>query len=200
MRAHEFYEKYGGITIILARFMPIVRTFAPFVAGIGKMSYPRFAVYNVAGGAVWVLAFLLAGWWFGGLEIVQKNFQLVIAAIIVISVLPPIVEAVRIVRPGPAARRCVAVGSSTARGASGCDATLWVRPRPMGRRADSVALRHPCAFSMSSSGTASSRPPRRAESWSPTRTSLEPLPSEIMLRYGSAPTSTARGLPWTVRT
>ena len=88
MRAHEFYEKYGGLTIILARFMPIVRTFAPFVAGIGKMSYPRFAVYNVVGGAVWVVSFLVAGWWFGGLEIVQKNFHLVIVAIIVISVLP----------------------------------------------------------------------------------------------------------------
>jgi len=76
--------------------MPIVRTFAPFVAGIGKMSYPRFAVYNVAGGAVWVLSFLMAGWWFGGLETVQKNFHLVIGAIIVISVLPPIIEALRL--------------------------------------------------------------------------------------------------------
>jgi membrane-associated protein len=95
MRAHEFYETYGGLTIILARFMPIVRTFAPFVAGIGRMSYPRFAVYNVVGGAVWVAAFLLAGWWFGGLESVQKNFHLVIGAIIVISILPPIVEALR---------------------------------------------------------------------------------------------------------
>jgi membrane-associated protein len=95
-RAHEFYEKYGGLTIILARFMPIVRTFAPFVAGIGKMSYPRFAVYNVAGGAVWVVAFLLAGWWFGGLASVQKNFHLVIAVIILISILPPIVEWVRV--------------------------------------------------------------------------------------------------------
>jgi membrane-associated protein len=96
MRAHEFYEKYGGLTIILARFMPIVRTFAPFVAGIGKMSYPRFAVYNVTGGAVWVLSFLVAGWWFGGLETVKKNFHLVIGAIIVISVMPPIIEALRV--------------------------------------------------------------------------------------------------------
>jgi len=101
MRAHEFYETYGGLTIILARFMPIVRTFAPFVAGIGKMSYPRFALYNVIGGAVWVASFLLAGWWFGGLESVQKNFHLVIAAIIVISVLPPIVEALRVRLGGP---------------------------------------------------------------------------------------------------
>lgn len=96
MRAHEFYEKYGGLTIILARFMPIVRTFAPFVAGIGAMSYPRFALYNVIGGAAWVSAFLAAGWWFGGLETVQKNFHLVIGAIIFISVLPPIVEALRV--------------------------------------------------------------------------------------------------------
>ncbi len=103
MRAHEFYEKYGGLTIILARFMPIVRTFAPFVAGIGKMSYPRFAAYNVVGGAAWVLSFLVAGWWFGGLETVQKNFHLVIGVIIVISVLPPIIEAlrVRLNRPKP---------------------------------------------------------------------------------------------------
>ncbi len=96
MRAHEFYERYGGLTIILARFMPIVRTFAPFVAGIGKMSYPRFAVYNVTGGAVWVVSFLFAGWWFGGRAIVQKNFHLVVGAIIVISVLPPIIESIRV--------------------------------------------------------------------------------------------------------
>ena len=81
--------------------MPIVRTFAPFVAGIGKMSYPRFAVYNVVGGSVWVASFLLAGWWFGGLETVQKNFHYVIAAIIVISVLPAIVEALRVRMGGP---------------------------------------------------------------------------------------------------
>ena len=95
LRAHDFYEEYGGITIILARFIPIVRTFAPFVAGIGKMSYRRFAVYNVAGGTVWILLFLLAGWWFGGQEFVQKNFKLVIVAIIVISVLPGVYEYIR---------------------------------------------------------------------------------------------------------
>src|SRR4029077_19330480 len=70
LRAHEFYEKYGGLTIILARFVLIVRTFAPFVAGIGRMNYPRFALYNITGGAAWVLSFLLAGWWFGAREVV----------------------------------------------------------------------------------------------------------------------------------
>ena len=83
------------MTIILARFMPIIRTFAPFVAGIGKMTYRRFAVYNVVGGVVWVLLFLLAGWWFGGLETVRKHFDLVIYAIIVISILPPVVQYLR---------------------------------------------------------------------------------------------------------
>jgi membrane-associated protein len=94
-RAQRFYEDYGGITIILARFIPIVRTFAPFVAGIGKMSYPRFAVFNVTGGCLWILSFLLGGWWFGGREVVQKNFKLVIVAIIVISVLPGVFEYLR---------------------------------------------------------------------------------------------------------
>ncbi len=95
MQAHEFYETYGGVTIILARFIPIIRTFAPFVAGIGKMTYHRFALYNVTGGIAWVLLFLLGGWWFGGREIVQKNFKLVILAIIVISILPAVVEFLR---------------------------------------------------------------------------------------------------------
>jgi membrane-associated protein len=95
LRAHNFYEEFGGITIILARFIPIVRTFAPFVAGIGKMSYRRFAVYNIVGGSVWILLFLLAGWWFGGQEYVQKNFKLVVVAIIVISVLPGVYEYIR---------------------------------------------------------------------------------------------------------
>jgi membrane-associated protein len=95
LEAHAFYERYGGVTIILARFMPIIRTFAPFVAGIGRMTYARFAVYNITGGITWVLLFLLGGWWFGGLETVQKNFHLVIIVIIVISVLPPLVHYLR---------------------------------------------------------------------------------------------------------
>jgi membrane-associated protein len=95
LEAHAFYERYGGVTIILARFMPIIRTFAPFVAGIGKMSYGRFALYNVTGAVGWVLLFVLGGWWFGGLESVQKNFHTVILAIIVISVLPPLVHFLR---------------------------------------------------------------------------------------------------------
>ena len=88
LRAQEFYEKYGGKTIILARFVPIVRTFAPFVAGIGKMNYFRFALYNVVGGIAWVLICVIAGYYFGRFEFVQKHFELVILMIIVISVLP----------------------------------------------------------------------------------------------------------------
>ena len=98
LRAHEFYEKYGGVTIILARFVPIVRTFAPFVAGIGRMNYPRFALYNITGGAAWVLSFLLAGWWFGAREVVQRNFHVVIVAIIVISIIPGVVEYIQVRR------------------------------------------------------------------------------------------------------
>ena len=95
LEAHEFYERYGSVTIILARFMPVIRTFAPFVAGIGKMTYRRFAFFNVVGGVVWVLLFLLAGRWFGGLESVRKRFDLVIYAIIIISMLPPGVQLLR---------------------------------------------------------------------------------------------------------
>jgi membrane-associated protein len=103
LEAHNFYEEYGGITIILARFIPIVRTFAPFVAGIGKMTYWRFALYNIAGGIAWILLFLVAGWWFGGRDVVQRNFKLVILAIIVISVLPGVYEFIR-ARRGPKQR------------------------------------------------------------------------------------------------
>jgi membrane-associated protein len=94
-KAHEFYEKYGGITIILARFMPFIRTFAPFVAGIGKMTYWKFLAYNVIGGIAWIAGFTLLGFFFGGLEYVKKNFTLVIAAIIVISVMPGVIEYIR---------------------------------------------------------------------------------------------------------
>jgi membrane-associated protein len=91
-RTHAFYEKHGGKTIILARFIPIVRTFAPFVAGVGQMSYRRFALYNVVGAIAWVTIFVWAGWRFGLTPFVQDNFHYVIVAIIVISVLPGVFE------------------------------------------------------------------------------------------------------------
>ena len=95
VRAQEFYDRHGGKTIILARFVPIVRTFSPFVAGIGQMKYPRFLAYSVSGGAFWVSLFLIAGWKFGTQPVVQRNFHMVIVAIIVISLLPPMVEVAR---------------------------------------------------------------------------------------------------------
>ena len=95
VRTQRFYEKYGGKTIILARFMPVVRTFAPFVAGIGRMRYVQFAAYNVVGGVVWVAAFTLAGYYFGEVPVVKRNFHYVILAIIVISTLPPVIEFLR---------------------------------------------------------------------------------------------------------
>ncbi len=95
LRTHAFYEKHGGKTIIIARFMPIVRTFAPFVAGIGLMSYRRFAMFNVVGGVAWVSGFTLAGYWFGNQPLVKRHFQVVVLAIIIISVLPIAVEVVR---------------------------------------------------------------------------------------------------------
>lgn len=93
--AHRFYEKHGGKTIILARFIPIIRTFAPFVAGIGKMNYTHFLAYNVVGGVVWVVGLLSAGYFFAEAPLVKDNFSLVILAIIVISVLPAVWEVLR---------------------------------------------------------------------------------------------------------
>jgi len=97
-RTHAFFEKYGGKTIIIARFVPIVRTFAPFVAGVGAMTYAKFIVYNVVGAILWVVSLTLAGYWFGQLEWVKKNFELVVLAIIVISLLPMVYEWWRIKR------------------------------------------------------------------------------------------------------
>lgn len=94
-RAHEFYEKYGGKAIILARFIPIIRTFVPFVAGIGQMSYLRFFSFNVIGGIAWVVLFICAGYFFGNIPIVKQNFTLVIYIIIFISILPGIIEFIR---------------------------------------------------------------------------------------------------------
>jgi membrane-associated protein len=91
-RAHAFFEKYGGRAIILARFVPIVRTFVPFVAGVGQMTYRRFIAYNIIGGFIWIYAFTYLGFAFGNLPFVQKNFKLVILAIIIISVLPMVFE------------------------------------------------------------------------------------------------------------
>jgi len=95
LRTEAFYERHGGKTIILARFMPIVRTFAPFVAGIGAMKYRRFLTYNVAGAAAWVLLLTLAGYAFGNIRIVKNNFEIVILAIVGLSVLPMVIEMVR---------------------------------------------------------------------------------------------------------
>ncbi len=101
-RTHAFYEKYGAKTIILARFVPIVRTFAPFVAGVGTMSYGRFMSYNVVGGVAWVLVCSLGGYFFGNLPFVRENFSLVILAIIVVSLVPAVVEFLRARRARPA--------------------------------------------------------------------------------------------------
>lgn len=96
LKTHAFYETYGGKTIIIARFIPIIRTFAPFVAGIGTMSYARFFAYNVIGACLWVGLFIYAGFYFGSIPMVKQNFSLVILGIIIVSILPPIFEFCRI--------------------------------------------------------------------------------------------------------
>ncbi len=94
-RTHQFYRRHGGKTVVLARFLPIVRTFAPFVAGVGHMSYARFSFYNFLGGALWVGSFLLAGAWFGNIPTVKDNFHIVIFGIIFVSFLPVVWEYLR---------------------------------------------------------------------------------------------------------
>ena len=91
-RTQRFYERFGGKTIVIARFVPIIRTFAPFLAGVGEMTYLRFAIYNVTGAVLWVVSFCAGGYYFGGLPKVKDNFGLVIIAIIIISVMPAVIE------------------------------------------------------------------------------------------------------------
>jgi membrane-associated protein len=97
-RTHRFYERYGGKTIVIARFIPIIRTFAPFVAGIGAMNYTKFIIYNIAGGVAWVGMFVFLGYWFGNLDWVKTRFHWVILAIIIISVMPMVIEYLRSLR------------------------------------------------------------------------------------------------------
>ncbi len=92
MRAHEFYEKHGGKTVIIARFLPILRTFAPFVAGIARMDYRRFLTFSLIGSPLWIGIFIFGGYFFGNLPVVKKNFSLVIVAIIIISMVPAVLE------------------------------------------------------------------------------------------------------------
>ncbi len=94
-KTHEFYERWGGATLIAARFVPIVRTFAPFVAGVGTMTYLRFLKFCLIGGALWVSSMLLSGYFFGQMKFVQDNFGMVIVAILVISTMPPVIGVVR---------------------------------------------------------------------------------------------------------
>ena len=95
LRTERFYEKYGGKAVVLARFVPVIRTFAPFLAGVGKMNYGRFVAYNIIGGVSWVVLFVYAGYLFGDLQIVKDNFTALIMGIVFVSILPAVFEAVR---------------------------------------------------------------------------------------------------------
>ena len=106
-RTQHFFDKYGRKTIFLARFVPIVRTFAPFVAGIGRMSYPAFISYNIFGGITWVALFTFAGYFFGNIPFIRHNFSLVVMAIVLISIVPMIVEAIKAQREGKQAKASV---------------------------------------------------------------------------------------------
>lgn len=94
-KTRKFYEKYGGKTIILARFIPIIRTFAPFVAGVGAMHYPQFIVYNIVGGVAWVSVFTLSGYFFGNLPFIQENFHTAVIVIIILSIVPAVIEVIK---------------------------------------------------------------------------------------------------------
>lgn len=94
-RTHEFYEKHGGSTVIITRFVPIIRTFAPFVAGVGSMTFAKFSVYNITGGVLWVIVFVYGGYFFGNIPFVKNNFSIVTIAIILISLLPAVIEFIR---------------------------------------------------------------------------------------------------------
>lgn len=94
-KTHGYFEKYGGKTLVIARFMPFVRTFAPFVAGVGRMTYPKFLAFSVGGGFLWISIFTFAGFYFGNIPEVQKNFKLVIIGVIVVSLLPMVYELAR---------------------------------------------------------------------------------------------------------
>ena len=109
-RTHAFFEKHGGITIFLARFVPIVRTFAPFVAGVGRMSYSYFFSYNVFGGVIWVALFTFAGYFFGNIPFIRDHFSLVVIAIILISVVPMAIEALKSQREGKRTKTNLPVG------------------------------------------------------------------------------------------
>lgn len=109
-RTHDFFERYGPATIIIARFLPIVRTFAPFVAGMGRMGYPRFLTYNVVGGVCWVALFTFAGYFFANIPFVENHFPLVILAIVLVSVVPTVAEVIR--RRRKASREAAAVAAA----------------------------------------------------------------------------------------